>query len=56
MRQCITFTAGQIMNWLIMSTTYLFFRRAMKAQGKGPDNLPYTSKLLPYGAYCECSS
>lgn len=39
------------MNWLIMSTTYVCFHRALRVQGRPREGLPYMSRLLPYGAY-----
>lgn len=47
--------AGQLMNWLIMATTYLFFHRVLKVQGRSRDSLPYKSWAMPYGAYCALS-
>lgn len=44
-------TASQLLNFAVMCTTYLFWYRALKAQGMSRDNLPYKSILQPYAAW-----
>lgn len=44
-------TAGGIINYIVMTTTYIFFYRAMRAQGFDRRNLPYTGWFQPYCAY-----
>jgi len=44
-------TGGGIINFLVMSTTYVFFHRACKAQGFDRNKLPYKGWFQPYGAY-----
>ncbi|EOD53019.1 putative general amino acid permease agp2 protein [Neofusicoccum parvum UCRNP2] len=43
--------ASQVMNYIIMCTIYLFFFRALKAQGYDRDTLPYKGWWQPYTAY-----
>jgi amino acid transporter len=45
------FTAGGIINYLVMSTTFLFYYRACKAQGFDRNKLAYTGWFQPYGAW-----
>ncbi|KAL2802431.1 amino acid permease/ SLC12A domain-containing protein [Aspergillus granulosus] len=44
-------TAGGIINYIIITTTYLFFYRATKAQGFDRASLPYTGWFQPYSAW-----
>jgi amino acid transporter len=44
-------TASQLINFCVLCTTYLFFRRAMIAQGISRDTLPFKSWGQPYTAY-----
>ncbi|CAK4030571.1 probable amino acid transporters [Lecanosticta acicola] len=44
-------TAGGIINYIVMTTTYIFFYRACKAQGLDRKTLPYTGWFQPYSAY-----
>lgn len=44
-------TAGGLIDYLVMSITYIFFYRACKAQGLDRNTLPYTGWFQPYGAY-----
>ncbi|KAI9369924.1 amino acid permease/ SLC12A domain-containing protein [Aspergillus egyptiacus] len=44
-------TAGGIINYVIISVTYIFFYRATVAQGFDRNELPYTGWFQPYGAY-----
>ncbi|KAH8652090.1 amino acid transporter [Xylariales sp. PMI_506] len=43
-------TASQLINYCVMCTTYLFFYRALKAQGIDRDTLPYKGWGQPYVA------
>lgn len=44
-------TAGGLINYIVMTTTYIFFWRACKAQGVDRKSLPYTGWFQPYSAY-----
>ncbi|KAK6389177.1 hypothetical protein LTR65_006939 [Meristemomyces frigidus] len=44
-------TAGGVINYIVMTITYLFFYRAVKAQGIDRRSLPYTGWFQPYGAW-----
>lgn len=44
-------TAGGIINYIVICTTYLFFYRAMKAQGFDRNRLPYKGWFQPYSGY-----
>ncbi|KAK5098858.1 hypothetical protein LTS08_006236 [Lithohypha guttulata] len=44
-------TAGGVLNYMIMATTYLFFYRACQAQGIDRKTFPYTGWFQPYSAY-----
>ncbi|KAF2837268.1 hypothetical protein M501DRAFT_995843 [Patellaria atrata CBS 101060] len=44
-------TASQVLNYVIMSTTYIFFYRAVKAQGYDRKAFPYRSWWQPWLAY-----
>ena len=44
-------TAGGVIDYIVMSTTYIFFYRAMKAQGIDRASLPYTGWFQPYCAW-----
>lgn len=52
-------TAGQILNYIIMALTYLFFFKALKVQGYDRKDLPYRGWGQPYIAWialvCEFS-
>jgi amino acid transporter len=41
-------TAGGVINYLVMSVTYIFFFRACKAQGLDRNSLPYKGWFQPY--------
>lgn len=43
-------TASQLINFSCMTATYLFFYRALKAQGVSRDSLPYKGFWQPYAA------
>lgn len=40
--------AAQIINYIVMAVTYIFFYRALKAQGIDRKSLPYTGYFQPY--------
>ena len=44
-------TAGGIIDYIVMSTTFIFFYRACEAQGIDRKKLPYYGRFQPYGAY-----
>jgi amino acid transporter len=44
-------TAGGLIDFLVMSLTFIFFYRACKAQGLDRKTLPYYGYFQPYGAY-----
>ncbi|KAG9731882.1 putative amino acid permease, partial [Aureobasidium melanogenum] len=44
-------TAGGVINYWVMSVTYIFFYRACKAQSLDRDTLPYKGWFQPYSAY-----
>ncbi|KAI0123965.1 amino acid permease [Xylariales sp. AK1849] len=44
-------TASQLINFCVMSTTYIFFYNALKAQGIDRNSLPYKGFLQPYAAW-----
>ncbi|KAI5194198.1 putative amino acid permease [Aureobasidium subglaciale] len=44
-------TAGGVINYIVMTTTYIFFWRALKAQGIDRKTLPYCGWFQPYSAY-----
>jgi len=44
-------TGGGIINFLVMSITYLFWWRALKVQGFDRNKLPYKGWFQPYSAY-----
>lgn len=44
-------TAGGIINYIIMTTTYLFFYRACKVQRVDRSAFPYTAYFQPYSAW-----
>lgn len=44
-------TAAQIIDHIVISITYIFFHRAVKAQGIDRKTLPYCGWFQPYGAY-----
>ena len=41
---------GALLNWASICLSHIRFRAALKAQGMVPDDLPYRSIWLPYGA------
>lgn len=43
--------AAQLIDYIIMCVTYIFFYRALKAQGIDRNTLPYTGWFQPYSAY-----
>lgn len=44
-------TAGGIINYVVITVTYICFYRAMKVQGFDRSTLPYIGWFQPYGAY-----
>lgn len=44
-------TAGGIIDYIVMTTTYIFFYRACVAQGVDRRTFPYYGRFQPYGAY-----
>lgn len=44
-------TASQLINYAVVSCTYLCFYRALQAQGISRDTLPYKGYFQPYAAY-----
>ncbi|TKX19197.1 general amino acid permease-3 [Elsinoe australis] len=44
-------TAGALINFIAISTTYIFFYRACMAQGVDRSSFPYTGWFQPYCAY-----
>lgn len=44
-------TAGGVIDYMIMTITYVFFYRACKAQGVDRSTLPYTGWFQPYSAW-----
>lgn len=44
-------TAGGIIDYIVMSLTYIFFYKACVAQGVDRKTFPYYGYLQPYGAY-----
>lgn len=44
-------TAGGVINYIVMTLTYIFFYKACKAQGLDRRTLPYRGWFQPYSAY-----
>jgi len=44
-------TAGGVIDYIVMCITYIFFYRAVKAQGIDRKTLPYCGWFQPYGTY-----
>ena len=44
-------TAGGLIDYIVMSVTYIYFYRACKAQGLDRRTLPYVGRFQPYCAY-----
>ncbi|RDA85539.1 hypothetical protein CP532_3301 [Ophiocordyceps camponoti-leonardi (nom. inval.)] len=44
-------TASQLVNFSMVCVTYLFFHRALKAQGINRRHLPYRARLMPFAAW-----
>lgn len=44
-------TAGGVITYIVMGTTYIFFYRACKAQGVDRNTFPYTGWMQPYCGY-----
>lgn len=44
-------TAGGVINYIVMTLTYIFFYKACKAQGLDRKTLPYRGWFQPYSAY-----
>lgn len=44
-------TAGGVINYIVMTITYIFFYRATQAQGIDRKSFPYTGWFQPYSAY-----
>ncbi|KAG9569618.1 putative amino acid permease, partial [Aureobasidium melanogenum] len=44
-------TGGGVITYIVMSTTYVFFYRALEAQGVDRKTLPYCGWFQPYSAY-----
>lgn len=43
--------AAQLIDYIVMCTTYLFFHRALRVQGISRDTLPYKGWFQPYSAW-----
>ncbi|KAI3396062.1 hypothetical protein diail_479 [Diaporthe ilicicola] len=43
--------AGQIIDYIVMCLTYIYFHRALKVQGVSRDTLPYKGWFQPYSAW-----
>lgn len=43
--------AAQLIDYIVMCLTYIYFYRALKAQGIDRDTLPYTGWFQPYSAW-----
>ncbi|KAJ5882130.1 Amino acid/polyamine transporter I [Penicillium soppii] len=48
-------TASQLINFSVVTFTFIRFKKAMDAQGISRDSLPYTSWFQPYIAYVACT-
>lgn len=48
-------TAGGLINFIVMSITYIFFYKACQAQGLDRRTLPYRGWFQPYSAYISSS-
>lgn len=44
-------TVFAVLNWVSLLVSHIFFRRAIKAQGILLGELPYVSRLQPWGSY-----
>ena len=44
-------SGGAVTNFIVMSSTYIFFHRAWKHQGRDPSNLPYKGWFQPWCGY-----
>lgn len=44
-------TAGGVINYIVMTITYIFFHKALQAQGVDRKSLPYTGWFQPYSAW-----
>jgi amino acid transporter len=44
-------TVFAVLNWVSLLVSHICFRRALKAQGISLQDLPYVSKLQPWGSY-----
>ncbi|RDA91468.1 hypothetical protein CP533_3749 [Ophiocordyceps camponoti-saundersi (nom. inval.)] len=44
-------TASQLINFAMVCVTYLFFYRALKAQGINRRHLPYRARFMPFAAW-----
>ncbi|KAK2812444.1 hypothetical protein FQN50_001445 [Emmonsiellopsis sp. PD_5] len=52
----IMITANQLLNHFSVGLTYIFFYRAMKAQGIDRKTLPYVGRFQPYTSYLAVAS
>ncbi|KAK2788447.1 hypothetical protein FQN53_003593 [Emmonsiellopsis sp. PD_33] len=52
----IMITANQLLNHFSVGLTYIFFYRAMKAQGVDRRTLPYVGRFQPYTSYLAVAS
>ena len=48
-------TASQLINFSVVTFTFIRFKKALDAQGIDRDSLPYTSWFQPYIAYVACT-
>jgi amino acid transporter len=48
-------TASQLINFSVVTFTYIRFKKALEAQGISRDSLPYRSWWQPYIAYIACT-
>lgn len=50
--------SAQLVNWIVMSGSWIKWNRALKAQGISRDTLPARSRFQPFAAYyaftCAC--
>ncbi|KAJ5665645.1 uncharacterized protein N7477_008093 [Penicillium maclennaniae] len=49
-------TASQLINFSVVTFTYIRFKKALDVQGISRDSLPYKSWFQPYIAYIACAS
>lgn len=49
-------TASQLINFSVVTFTYIRFKKALDAQGIARETLPYRSWFQPYIAYIACTA